>query len=60
MHQEILNLSFQSFSLQVDRILYSSVVYPHNYGFIPRTLCEDNDPMDVLVIMQVNSFNEHS
>ncbi|CAK9167467.1 unnamed protein product [Ilex paraguariensis] len=37
---------------QVDRILYSSVVYPHNYGFIPRTLCEDNDPMDVLVLMQ--------
>ncbi|KAL1086972.1 hypothetical protein V6Z11_D08G151500 [Gossypium hirsutum] len=37
---------------QVDRILYSSVVYPHNYGFIPRTLCEDNDPMDCLVIMQ--------
>ncbi|KAK4800525.1 hypothetical protein SAY86_021012 [Trapa natans] len=36
----------------VDRVLYSSVVYPHNYGFIPRTLCEDNDPMDVLVIMQ--------
>ena len=39
--------------IQVDRILYSSVVYPHNYGFIPRTLCEDNDPIDVLVIMQV-------
>jgi len=39
--------------LQVDRILYSSVVYPHNYGFIPRTLCEDNDPLDVLVLMQV-------
>ena len=39
--------------MQVDRILYSSVVYPHNYGFIPRTLCEDNDPMDVLIIMQV-------
>ncbi|KAL3613749.1 V-ATPase V0 sector subunit c'' [Castilleja foliolosa] len=38
--------------IKVDRILYSSVVYPHNYGFIPRTLCEDNDPMDVLVIMQ--------
>ena len=37
----------------VDRILYSSVVYPHNYGFIPQTLCEDNDPLDVLVIMQV-------
>jgi hypothetical protein len=41
---------------QVDRILYSSVVYPHNYGFIPRTLCEDNDPIDVLVIMQVTAF----
>ncbi|XP_074358480.1 soluble inorganic pyrophosphatase 1-like isoform X1 [Apium graveolens] len=38
--------------IKVDRILYSSVVYPHNYGFIPRTLCEDNDPMDVLVLMQ--------
>ncbi|PHT92130.1 Soluble inorganic pyrophosphatase [Capsicum chinense] len=36
----------------VDRVLYSSMVYPQNYGFIPRTLCEDNDPMDVLVLMQ--------
>ncbi len=36
----------------VDRILYSSVVYPHNYGFIPKTLCEDGDPLDVLVLMQ--------
>ncbi|GAU36010.1 hypothetical protein TSUD_211480 [Trifolium subterraneum] len=38
--------------IKVDRILYSSVVYPHNYGFIPRTLCEDGDPLDVLVLMQ--------
>ncbi|KAM7263531.1 hypothetical protein ACFE04_001214 [Oxalis oulophora] len=38
--------------IKVDRVLYSSVVYPHNYGFIPRTICEDADPMDVLVIMQ--------
>ncbi|KAK9050884.1 hypothetical protein SSX86_030147 [Deinandra increscens subsp. villosa] len=38
--------------IKVDRVLYSSVVYPHNYGFVPRTLCEDNDPLDVLVIMQ--------
>jgi len=36
----------------VDRILYSSVVYPHNYGFVPKTLCEDGDPIDVLVLMQ--------
>jgi hypothetical protein len=40
--------------LYVDRILYSSVVYPHNYGFIPKTLCEDGDPLDVLVLMQVS------
>ncbi|WOK96441.1 soluble inorganic pyrophosphatase isoform X3 [Canna indica] len=37
---------------EVDRVLYSSMVYPHNYGFIPRTLCEDGDPIDVLVLMQ--------
>jgi inorganic pyrophosphatase len=36
----------------VDRILFSSVVYPHNYGFVPKTLCEDGDPIDVLVLMQ--------
>jgi inorganic pyrophosphatase len=36
--------------LRVDRILYSSVVYPANYGFIPRTFCDDNDPLDVLVL----------
>lgn len=38
--------------LYVDRILYSSVVYPHNYGFIPKTFCEDSDPLDILVLMQ--------
>jgi len=38
--------------LRVDRILYSSVIYPTNYGFIPRTLGDDDDPLDVLVLMQ--------
>jgi inorganic pyrophosphatase len=38
--------------LQVDRILYSSMVYPENYGFVPRTLAADGDPLDVLVLMQ--------
>jgi inorganic pyrophosphatase len=38
--------------LKVDRILYSSVVYPENYGFIPQTLADDDDPLDVLVLMQ--------
>mmetsp|Transcript_16091 Transcript_16091/g.34813 ORF Transcript_16091/g.34813 Transcript_16091/m.34813 type:complete len:198 (-) Transcript_16091:758-1351(-) len=36
----------------VDRILHSSVVYPHNYGFIPKSFWKDGDPMDVLVLMQ--------
>ncbi len=38
--------------LALDRVLYSSVHYPANYGFIPRTLAGDGDPLDVLVLMQ--------
>ena len=38
--------------LKVDRVLYSSVVYPANYGFIPQTYGDDDDPLDVLVLMQ--------
>jgi inorganic pyrophosphatase len=38
--------------IRVDRILYSSVQYPANYGFIPKTYCEDHDPLDVLVLGQ--------
>ncbi len=38
--------------LFVDRVLYSSVVYPANYGFIPQTLGDDDDPLDVMVLMQ--------
>ncbi len=36
----------------VDRVLHSSVHYPANYGFIPRTYCDDKDPLDVLVLGQ--------
>lgn len=38
--------------IRVDRVLYSSVIYPANYGFIPQTLGDDHDPLDVLVLMQ--------
>lgn len=38
--------------MRVDRVLYSSVLYPANYGFIPQTLGDDRDPLDVLVLMQ--------
>ncbi len=36
--------------LRLDRILYTSTHYPANYGFIPRTIADDNDPLDVLVL----------
>jgi inorganic pyrophosphatase len=36
--------------LKVSRVLYSAVYYPANYGFIPRTYCPDEDPLDVLVL----------
>jgi inorganic pyrophosphatase len=38
--------------LKLDRVLYSAVHYPANYGFIPRTFCEDGDPLDALVLSQ--------
>src|SRR6201989_584223 len=38
--------------IKVDRVLYSAVYYPANYGFIPQTLAEDDDPLDVLVLCQ--------
>lgn len=40
--------------IKLDRVLYSSVYYPANYGFIPRTYCDDNDPLDILVICQID------
>ena len=38
--------------LKLDRILYSAVYYPATYGFIPQTLAQDDDPLDVLVLCQ--------
>ncbi|WP_242395598.1 inorganic diphosphatase [Anaeromyxobacter oryzisoli] len=38
--------------LLVDRILFSAVHYPANYGFVPRTYCDDGDPLDILVLCQ--------
>jgi inorganic pyrophosphatase len=38
--------------LRLDRVLYSAVFYPANYGFIPQTFAEDDDPLDVLVLCQ--------
>jgi inorganic pyrophosphatase len=38
--------------LKVDRVIHSAVFYPANYGFIPQSYAEDNDPLDVLVLCQ--------
>src|SRR3954454_20895459 len=38
--------------LRLDRVLFSAVHYPANYGFIPRTYCDDGDPLDALVLGQ--------
>ena len=40
--------------LKLDRVLYTATHYPANYGFIPRTYAEDNDPLDVLVLCEEN------
>jgi inorganic pyrophosphatase len=39
--------------LKLDRVLFSAVHYPANYGFIPRTYCDDKDPLDILVITSI-------
>lgn len=38
--------------LKLDRVLYTATHYPANYGFIPKTYADDNDPLDVLVLCQ--------
>ena len=45
-------LDKESGLIKLDRVLYSAVYYPANYGFIPQTLAEDHDPLDVLVLCQ--------
>ncbi|MEN8123964.1 MAG: inorganic diphosphatase [Bacteroidota bacterium] len=39
--------------LKLDRVLYASMYYPANYGFIPKTYCDDKDPLDILVLSQI-------
>lgn len=53
MHSKVkYELDKQSGMLVVDRILFSAVHYPANYGFVPRTYCGDGDPLDILVFCQ--------
>lgn len=45
-------LDKESGMLVLDRVLYSAMYYPANYGFIPQTYCDDKDPLDILVLCQ--------
>jgi inorganic pyrophosphatase len=47
-------LDKESGLLRLDRVLFSAVYYPVNYGFIPRTYCDDFDPLDILVICSID------
>ncbi|PWL33036.1 MAG: inorganic pyrophosphatase [Fluviicola sp. XM-24bin1] len=40
--------------LKMDRVLYSAMHYPANYGFIPQTYCDDKDPLDIVVLSQAS------
>lgn len=42
--------------IKLDRVLFSSVMYPANYGFIPQTYCDDKDPLDILVLSSVDVY----
>jgi inorganic pyrophosphatase len=44
-------------AIRLDRVLYSSVHYPADYGFIPGTLAPDGDPLDVLIIVEEPTFS---
>ena len=46
-------LDKESGLLLMDRGIYSSMYYPANYGFIPRTYCDDKDPLDIVVLSQI-------
>jgi len=47
-------LDKESGLLRLDRVLFSSVYYPANYGFIPQTYCDDKDPLDILILTQID------
>ena len=47
-------LDKESGMLKLDRVLYSAMYYPANYGFIPQTYCDDNDPLDIVILSQID------
>jgi inorganic pyrophosphatase len=49
-------LDKESGAMMLDRVLHTSMVYPADYGFTPHTLCDDGDPLDVLVLVSHHTF----
>jgi inorganic pyrophosphatase len=47
-------LDKESGMLKLDRVLYAAMYYPANYGFIPQTFCDDGDPLDILILSQID------
>ena len=47
-------LDKESGMLKLDRVLYSAMYYPANYGFIPQTYCDDDDPLDIVILSQID------
>lgn len=56
-HRNKFELDKETGLIKLDRYLYSSSVYPGDYGFIPQTLAEDNDPLDILVMVNEPTFS---
>ena len=46
-------LDKESGMLLMDRVIFSSMHYPANYGFIPKTYCDDKDPLDIMILSQI-------
>lgn len=49
-------LDKESGAMMLDRVLHTSMIYPADYGFTPHTLCDDGDPLDVLVLVSFPTF----
>ncbi len=49
-------LDKESGMIEVDRVMYSAMFYPANYGFVPNTLSDDGDPADILVISEYSLY----
>jgi len=56
-HRNKFELDKDTGLIKLDRYLYSSSVYPGDYGFIPQTLAEDGDPLDILVMVNEPTFS---